>query len=95
MRGERYALFGGFDRDPDYFERVVRLAKSYLEEIWARPERPVEAEALLNVPENAKALMFSGMADDSPRGRAQRALTTAWMRDAGGEWRDGLCRGRL
>jgi hypothetical protein len=78
VRGERYAMFGGFDRDPDYFERVVRLAKTYLEEIGAAANDQT-AEALLCVPDNAKALMFTGMADDSPRGRAQKALTTAWM----------------
>ena len=38
-----------------------------------------EAEALLNVPENAKMLMFSGLADESPRGKAQRAITAAWL----------------
>jgi len=78
IRGERYVMFGGFDRDPDYFERVVRLAKNYMEEIGAAQNDQL-AEAMLCVPENAKALMFSGMADNSPRGRAQKALTAAWM----------------
>jgi hypothetical protein len=77
VRAEHYALFGSFDRDPDLFGRVVVLAKSFLKEMGLA-SGDVEAEALLNVPDNAKSLVFSGMADDSPRGRAQRAITCAW-----------------
>lgn len=78
LRAAHYALFGGFDRDPDLIDKVVVIAKSFLQELgFARDE--AEAEALLNVPENAKMLMFSGLADDSARGKAQRAITAAWM----------------
>ncbi len=78
FRAEHYALFGTSERDPDYFERVVGLAQSFLRNIGLAADE-AEAEALLNVPENAKLLMFSGLSDESPRGKAQRALTTAWM----------------
>lgn len=78
LRAEHYVLFGGFDRDPDRFEPVVALAKSLLKKVGAARD-DTEAEALLNVPENAKMLMFSGLADESPRAKAQRAITTAWM----------------
>jgi hypothetical protein len=73
-----YALFGNFDRDPDLIHKVAAIAKSFLRDLGVAGSE-LEAEALLNVPENAKMLMFSGLADDSPRGKAQRAITTAWM----------------
>ena len=78
VRAEHYALFGSFDRDPDLFNHVVVLAKRFLKEIGAATG-DVEAGALLNVPENAKVLMFSGLDDDSARGKVQRTLTAAWM----------------
>jgi len=73
-----YALFGNFDRDPDLIHKVVVIAKSFLKDLGLATN-DTEAEALLNVPENAKMLMFTGLADASPRGKAQRAITTAWM----------------
>jgi hypothetical protein len=78
LRAEHYALFGSFDRDPDRYEALVVLAKSFFKDLGVA-SGDVEAEALLNVPENAKTLMFTGLADDSPRASAQRAITTAWM----------------
>jgi hypothetical protein len=78
IRAEQYALFGGFDRDPDRFEYVSTIAKGFLKRMGLA-HGDVEAEEQLNVPENAKMLMYSGMVDDSPRGRAQRAVTTEWM----------------
>jgi class 3 adenylate cyclase len=78
VRAEHYALFGSFDRDPDLFDHVVVIAKSFLKDLGVA-SGDVEAEELLNVPENAKVLMFSGLTDSSPRARAQRAITSAWM----------------
>ncbi len=60
LRAEHYALFGSFDRDPDLFDHVVVIAKSFLKDLGVA-SGDVEAEALLNVPENAKVLMFSGL----------------------------------
>jgi hypothetical protein len=78
IRAEQYALFGSFDRDPDLFDHVVMLAKGFLKKLGlARGD--MEAEEQLNDPNNAKMLMYSGLVDDSPRGRAQRAITAAWM----------------
>jgi len=78
LRAEHYALFGGFDRDPDLYERVVVIAKKFLHDLGVA-HNDVEADALLSVPENAKMLMFSGLVDESPRGKAQRAITAAWL----------------
>ncbi len=78
LRAEHYALFGSFDRDPDLVQKVVVIAKSFLKELGLAGD-DMEAEAQLNVPDNAKMLMFSGLADESPRGKVQRAITAAWM----------------
>lgn len=78
FRAEHYALFGSFDRDPDFFGHVVAIAKSFLKDTGLAGSDS-EAEGLLNVPENAKMLMFSGLADVSVRGKAQRAITAAWV----------------
>jgi class 3 adenylate cyclase len=78
LRAEHYALFGSYDRDPDLFEKLVVIAKSFLKNLGIA-HTDGEAEALLNVPENAKMLMFSGLVDDSPRGKAQRTITAAWL----------------
>jgi class 3 adenylate cyclase len=78
LRAEHYALFGSFARDPDFFEHVLVIAKRFLRELGVA-HSDAEAAALLNVPENAKMLMFSGLVDDSPRGKAQKSVTTAWL----------------
>lgn len=78
IRAEQYALFGGFDRDPDRFEHVAAIGKGFLRKLGLA-HGDAEADEQLNVPENAKMLMYSGLADDSGRGRAQRAITTDWM----------------
>jgi len=78
LRAEHYALFGGFERDPDLFTRVVGLAKNFLQEI-AVAKSNAEAEGQLCVPDNAKMLMFTGLVDETPRGKAQRAITSAWL----------------
>jgi len=78
VRAEHYALFGGFDRDPDLFDRVVSLARTFYKDLGIAKDDD-EAAALLGAPENAKSLMFSGLVDDSPRGKAQRAITGAWL----------------
>ena len=78
MRAEQYALFGSFDRDPDLFDHVVVIAKSFLKKLGLA-HGDGEADEQLNVPDNAKMLMYSGLADESERGKAQRAITAEWM----------------
>jgi len=78
IRAERYALFGNFDRDPDRFDHVAVIAKGFLKALGLA-RNDVHAEEQLNVPDNAKMLMYSGLVDESPRGRAQRTLTAAWV----------------
>jgi hypothetical protein len=78
VRADNYALFGTYDGDPDRFDRLAAVAKDFLRSLGlARSDN--EAEEQLNVPDNAKMLMYSGLAEDSPRGRAQRSVTAAWV----------------
>ena len=78
LRAQQYALFGSFDRDPDLFDHVVVIAKGFLKKLGLA-SGDMQAGELLNVPENAKMLMFSGLADNTPRGKAQRVITIEWM----------------
>ena len=78
IRAGQYALFGNFDRDPDRFDHLAVIAKAFFKNLGLAAN-DVNAEEQLNVPDNAKMLMYSGLADDSPRGKAQRTLTGAWM----------------
>jgi class 3 adenylate cyclase len=78
IRAEQYALFGNFDRDPDRFDHIAVMAKGFLKSLGLA-HNDVQAEEQLNVPDNAKMLMYSGLVDESPRGKAQRTLTAAWM----------------
>jgi hypothetical protein len=78
LRAEHYALFGAFDRDPDLYTRVAAVAKVFLQDMGVA-KSDADADGLLSVPENAKMLMFSGLADESSRAKAQRAITSAWL----------------
>ena len=78
IRAEQYALFGSFDRDLDRFDHIAVIAKSFLKSLGLA-RNDVQAEEQLNVPENAKMLMYSGLVDESPRGKAQRTITAAWL----------------
>ncbi|MDR3763850.1 MAG: hypothetical protein P4M01_07115 [Acidobacteriota bacterium] len=78
IRAENYALFGGFDRDPDLFDRMVVHAKAFYHELGLSKDN-AEAESVLRVPDNAKALMFSGLSEDSPRAKAQKSISQHWV----------------
>ena len=82
VNAEQYVMLGNFDRDPDRFTNVRRIAYEFLQSLnlgqEADPERAINA--WLNVPENAQDLIGSGTPDDStPEGRAQKTRLTAWL----------------
>jgi hypothetical protein len=82
VNAEQYVMLGNFDRDPDRFPNVRRIAYEFLQSLnlgeEADPERAINA--WLNVPENAQELIGSGAADDStPEGRAQKTRLAAWL----------------
>jgi hypothetical protein len=82
VNAEQYVMLGNFDRDPDRFTNVRRIAYEFLQSLnlglEADPERAINA--WLNVPENAQELIGSGTADDStPEERAQKTRLAAWL----------------
>ncbi len=82
VNAEQYVMLGNFDRDPDRFTNVRRIAYEFLQSLnlgqEADPERAINT--WLNVPENAQELLGSGTADDSiPEERAQKTRLTAWL----------------
>ncbi len=82
VNAEQYVMLGNFDRDPDRFTNVRRIAYEFLQSLnlgsEADPERAINA--WLNVPENAQELTGSGVADEStPEGRAQKTRLATWQ----------------
>lgn len=82
VNAEQYVMLGNFDRDPDRFANVRKIAYEFLQSLnlgmEADPERAINA--WLNVAENAQELIGSGTVDDStPEGRAQKTRLAAWV----------------
>jgi len=82
VNAEQYVMLGNFDRDPDRFPNVRRIAYEFLQSLnlgeEADPERAINA--WLNVPENAQELIGSGTVDEStPEGRSQKTRLAAWL----------------
>jgi hypothetical protein len=82
VNAEQYVMLGNFDRDPDRFANIRRIAYEFLQSLnlgqEADPERAINA--WLNVPENAQELIGSGTPDDStPEERAQKTRLAAWQ----------------
>ncbi len=82
VNAEQYVMLGNFDRDPDRFTNVRRIAYEFLQSLnlgqEADPERAINT--WLNVPENAQELVGSGTPDDSsPEERAQKTRLSAWL----------------
>jgi hypothetical protein len=82
VNAEQYVMLGNFDRDPDRFPNLRRIAYEFLQSLnlgmEVDPERAINA--WLNVPENAQNLIGSGTADDStPEARSQKTRLAAWL----------------
>jgi hypothetical protein len=82
VNAEQYVMLGNFDRDPDRFSNVRKIAYEFLQSLnlglEADPERAINA--WLNVPENAQELIGSGTADDATaEERAQKTRLAAWL----------------
>jgi len=81
LNAEHYVMLGNFDRDPDRFSNVRRLACEFLRSLDLGPEgeREEVLDSWLNVPENAQQLVAAGSPDDSTlEGRSQKARLVAW-----------------
>ena len=81
INAEHYVMLGNFERDPDRLQALEEIARAFLNSLELPPEEgkdQVELDPLLNVPENAQELLAGGTPDDSPKGKAQKALLNAW-----------------
>ncbi|HET7441728.1 MAG TPA: hypothetical protein VFJ47_10540, partial [Terriglobales bacterium] len=79
LSSEHYVMFGNFDKDPDRFSNLRRIACIFLQSVNKAKNESV-LDAWLNVPENAHALVGSGSTDDStPETRGQKARLAAWL----------------
>src|SRR5580704_12385677 len=81
LNAEHYVMLGNFDRDPDRFSNVRRLACEFLRSLDLGPEgeREEVLDSWLNVPENAQQLVAAGSPDDSTlEGRSQKERLGAW-----------------
>jgi len=82
LNAEQYVMLGGFDRDPDRFSNVRRIACEFLQSMSPElgPDPEGTLDGWLNVPENAHELIGAGVPDDStPEGRAQEERLAAWV----------------
>jgi hypothetical protein len=82
VNAEQYVMLGNFDRDPDRFPNVRRIAYEFLQSLnlgeEADPERAINA--WLNVPENAQELVGTGTPDETtPEARSHKTRLAAWL----------------
>src|SRR5712692_9928515 len=81
LNAEHYVMLGNFERDPDRFSNIRRIAGEFLQSLNLGSEAGDEGvlDGWLNVPENAQELVGAGNPADSVReGTAQKARLAAW-----------------
>jgi hypothetical protein len=82
LNAEQYVMLGNFDRDPDRFGNVRRIAGDFLEALQLPIQGDIQRtfDEWLNVPENAQELVGAGSPDEAtPEGRSQKARLTIWL----------------
>ena len=82
LNAEHYVMLGNFDRDPDRFSNVRRVARDFLLSLnlGSKTEDEAVVDGWLNVPENAHELVGAGQPDDSTHeGRSQKTRLQAWV----------------
>ena len=79
---EHYYMFGNFDKDPDRFTNLRRLALDFLKRLGYEENTPGEhLELALNVPENAAALVGTGTDENAtPEDRERKDRLDLWTR---------------
>ncbi|PYX98115.1 MAG: hypothetical protein DMG71_01260 [Acidobacteria bacterium] len=80
LSGEHYVMFGNFEKDPDRFSNLQRIACVFLQSLMPGAEDEAALDGWLNVPENAHLLVGNGSPDESSSdGRAQKARLAGWL----------------
>ncbi len=79
---EHYYMFGNFDKDPDTFAHLRRLALDFLRDLgYEEPSDDLLLEQALNVPENAARLVGTGEAAGSNEdNRDSKNRLDLWLR---------------
>jgi hypothetical protein len=79
---EHYYMFGNFEKDPDRFPNLRRLALEFLRQLgYPEGENENHLELALNVPENAVAIVGTGTSDESTaEDRDRKARLDHWTR---------------
>src|SRR2546427_3684609 len=88
LNAEHYVMLGNYEKDPDRFSNVRRIACEFLQSLNLGPEADSQSvlDSWLNVPENAQELVGGGSPDDSAREeRAQDARLALWTELLEGE----------
>jgi hypothetical protein len=72
---ECYYMFGNFEKDPDRFPNMRRLALAFLKQLgYAEGEGEHTLERALNVPENSAALVGTGPSDEATADDRDRTI---------------------
>lgn len=82
LNAEHYVMLGNFDRDPDTFSNIRRIAIEFLQSLAVETaaENDGTWDSWLNVPENAHELLGGGNVEDTTlKGRSQKARLNAWL----------------
>jgi hypothetical protein len=78
---ERYYMFGNFDKDPDRFANLRRLALDFLRQLgYAAGENGNHLEFALNVPDNAATLVGTGSDDAAAEDHDREIRLKQWTR---------------
>ncbi len=79
---EHYYMFGNFDKDPDRFLNLRRIAVEFLRELgYGEGDEDEHLEQALNVPDNANVLVGTGNGEDStPEDRNRKDRLEIWTR---------------
>jgi class 3 adenylate cyclase len=81
LTAEQYVMLGTFERDPDRFAHMRKMAIEFLSSLAfdSHPGQDHAVEGWLNVPENAQELVGSGDPDDSSlEARSRKLRLQAW-----------------
>jgi hypothetical protein len=82
LNAEHYVMLGNFDRDPDRFSNVRRVAREFLLslDLGSKAEDEAVIDGWLNVPENAHELVGAGQPDETTHERrSQKTRLQAWV----------------
>jgi len=82
LNAELYVMLGNFERDPDRFANVRRIACEFLQSLNLGADANDEnaLDRWLSVPDNAHELVSGGSPDESTRqGQSQKVRLEAWI----------------